>query len=87
MTLLFTLSHTWSHFVPFLFCSGGDKQEKASCKPTADCPPNQCAASGASESAAEKKEAVKCLAAKVSHMTDAHMQTEKCIGVQRDWFL
>lgn len=70
------LSHLriWSNFVPFQFCSGGDRQEKEACKQTADCQPNLGAASGASDGAAEKKEAVKCLAAKVSHITDAHTQ-------------
>lgn len=76
-TSLFALSgsHTWDFGVIlylFNFCSGGDRQEKAACKQTADCQPNQGSASGASDGAAEKKEAVKCLAAKVSHITDAH---------------
>lgn len=67
------LTHTWSHFLPFQFCPGGDRQEKAACKQTADCPPNQGGAtSGAGDGAAERKEAVKCLAAKVSHVTDTH---------------
>nr|XP_046247189.1 protein TANC1-like isoform X2 [Scatophagus argus] len=43
----------------------GDKQGKAACKQPADSQPNQCAAVGASDSTAQGKEAVRCLAAKV----------------------
>lgn len=72
------LSHLrfWGNFAPFQFCPGGDRQEKAACKQTADCQPNQGSASGASDGAAEKKEAVKCLAAKVSHTTGAHTASQ-----------
>ncbi|XP_074470601.1 protein TANC1-like [Sebastes fasciatus] len=43
----------------------GDKQGRAASKQPADSQPNQSAAAGTSESTAQRKEAVRCLAAKV----------------------
>lgn len=51
-------------------CSGGDKQGKAASKP-ADSQPNLSAVTGTSD-AAQRKEVVKCLAAKVPQNTHAH---------------
>uniref|UniRef100_A0A8C2YZ07 Tetratricopeptide repeat, ankyrin repeat and coiled-coil containing 1a n=1 Tax=Cyclopterus lumpus TaxID=8103 RepID=A0A8C2YZ07_CYCLU len=44
---------------------GGEKQGKAASKQPADSQPNQSAAAGTSESTAQRKETVRCLAAKV----------------------
>lgn len=61
-----------NNFASLCFCSGGDRQGKAACKQPADCQPNTGASSGAGDSTADRKEAVRCLAAKVSQITHAH---------------
>lgn len=52
-------------------CLGGDRQGKAACKELANFPATQSAAAGASDGAADRKEPVKSLAAKVPPNTRA----------------
>lgn len=59
-------------------CSGGDKHGKTACKQPADSQPNQSAVAGTSESTAQRKEAVRCLAAKVAWNTHMHTHTLVC---------
>lgn len=58
-------------FVPF---SGGDRQGKTASNPPADSQHSQSAAVGAGDGAAQRKEAVRCLAAKVPQSTSSHVQ-------------
>lgn len=58
--------------VALLLCLGADRQGKAGSKQPADSQPNPSAAAGTGDSAAQRKEAVRCLAAKVPQNTHAH---------------
>lgn len=58
--------------VALLLCSGGDRQGRAASKQPADSQPNPSAAAGTGESAAQRKEAVRSLAAKVHQNAHGH---------------
>ncbi len=58
----------------FVLCSGGDRQGKAASKQPTDSQSSQSAVAGTSDSTAQRKEAVRCLAAKVPQNTP-HIHT------------
>lgn len=62
--------------VAFVLCSGGDRQGKTASKQPADPQPNQSTVAGTSDSTAQKKDAVRCTAAKVPQ--NVHTCTYYC---------
>jgi len=59
----------------FALCSGGDRQGKAASKQPADSQANQSSAAGTSDTTAQRKEAGRCLAAKVTVNTHTHTRS------------